>query len=84
MTYVHRYCTGEEVLAGDIVDYAGEKGTVEFVAVDGTPEYEWYVQQFPPHGGAMIRVQPFGSLFSNPANDEDLTFVARGRSREVL
>jgi len=78
MGYVHRYRTGEEVLAGDIVQYGGEKGVVDFVAAEGAAGYEWFVEQLPPHGGVMIEVQRFGSIFTDPMTDEDLTFLARG------
>ena len=73
------YRSGQEVQSGDQITYNGERGTVAFVACEGEAEYEWYVDRFPPHGGIMLAVPPFGSLFIyDLPNDEELAFVGRG------
>jgi hypothetical protein len=70
------YATGETVLKGDRVRYAGKAGAVEFVARDDDPDTAWYVEQF--GGGCMIAIEPFGRLFlESPADDEHLELLAR-------
>ncbi len=71
-----RYETGEEILAGDRIRYAGEAGTVEFVTDAANPHYAWYNEQF--GGGCMLLTAQFGRVFtSHPGDDEDLDFVGR-------
>jgi hypothetical protein len=71
-----RYQSGEEVLAGDKIRYAGEVGTVEFVTSADHPEHAWYIEEF--GGGCMLKVAPFGNLFlSEPQSDEDLDLLSR-------
>lgn len=73
-----QYQSGEEVKAGDRILYAGEPGSIDFVALPGEPEHAWYVEQF--GGGCMILTAQFGSIFtSEPQNDEDLEFVSRAQ-----
>ena len=70
------YMSGEEIKQGDRIVYAGEPGTVEFIARAEDPATAWYIEEY--GRGCMIRVQPFGSLFLNePENEEDLELVAR-------
>jgi len=77
-----KYHSGEEVRAGDRVLYAGEPGTIEFVASATDPETVWYVQEF--GGGCMLLVAPFGRLFlSDSQTDEDLDFVARSEPPSI-
>jgi len=73
------YQSGEEILAGDRIRYAGAAGIVEFVTDPVSPDHTWYVEQY--GGGCMLQVAPFGSLFLNaPQEDEDLEFVGRSES----
>jgi hypothetical protein len=78
------YRSGEIVMQGDRVTYAGHPGEVEFV-VDprGSAEdcqveqYDWYMETF---GGGVMILEPkvFGRLFLDTTSDEeDLKFVSR-------
>jgi hypothetical protein len=70
------YQSGEEVLAGDRILYAGEAGTIEFVTDPENPDYAWYIEDC--GGGCMLQVPPFGRLFlSEPQDEEDLELVGR-------
>ena len=78
MAHTPRYRSGEPIQSNDRITYNDEPGTVEFVATTGVPGYEWFVEQYPPHGGVMLLVPSFGRLFiSELADDEDLVFVSR-------
>jgi hypothetical protein len=79
MAHVFHYRSGDPVQAGDRATYFGDPGVVEFIASDGNPGYEWYVETFPPYGGIMLNVSSMGSvLISDVPGDEDLAFVSRG------
>jgi hypothetical protein len=78
-----RYPSEEPIQANDRVTYMGEPGTVEFVATSGVPGYEWFVEEYPPHGGVMLLLPSFGRLFiSDPAEYERLAFVSRAPEGE--
>ena len=49
-----KYASGEQVRAGDRIEYHGEPGEVEFLAAEitGNPETDWYVKEHSP--GFMI------------------------------
>jgi hypothetical protein len=71
------YQSGEEVLAGERIVYAG-LGEVEFVVAEpiGDPAMDWYLEHS-PGGGFMLKIPAsFGYLFL-PSADEDLEFVSR-------
>lgn len=74
-----RYEDGSEIHVGDIVEYAGKKGAVVFVADTGEysqsyPESVWPQSMYPT--GFMIELSD-GTLFLLDSSDEDLTFVMR-------
>jgi hypothetical protein len=71
------YASGEIVLPGDRVRYAGHDGEVEFVADPAYPDRaSWYVDQF--GSGCMITAESFGRMFFSSTSDEqDLEFVSR-------
>ena len=74
------YTSGEDIRPGDDILYHGERGKVEFVAMSGDPNTDWYVKQY--GGGCMILVPSFGCVFvSKPNEDEDLEFLERGELR---
>jgi hypothetical protein len=71
-----RYQSGEDVRAGDRIIYGGSPGRVEFVAMPGSPDTAWYVEQF--GGGCMLLTQSFGRVFIDKTeNAEDLELVSR-------
>jgi hypothetical protein len=74
------YASGETVLKGGRVRYAGKTGAVEFVAQDDDPDTSWYVKQF--GGGCMIAVEPFGRIFlESTADDEHLELLGRAEEK---
>lgn len=73
------YQSGQLVLKGDRIRYHGEPGEVEFIAEEGDPEGDWYMQEF--GAGCMITAAGFGSVFvSSTSDNEHLEFVARADS----
>jgi hypothetical protein len=79
------YRSGEQVLEGDRVSYAGKAGVVEEIADPMKHPDHWIVQEY--EGGVMIvEVNPtlFGRvLLTNTRDDEDLIFVSRAKVRHV-
>ncbi len=74
-----RYRDGGEIHVGDIIEYAGKKGAVVFVADRGEysqsyPESVWPQSMYPT--GFMIELSD-GALFLLDSSDEDLTLVDR-------
>jgi hypothetical protein len=67
---IHRYRSGEAVLAGDRITYDGEAGEVELV-VSGDDSTDWFVQEYGPDGGLMFLLPSFGRLFLPGADVED-------------
>jgi hypothetical protein len=45
-----RYRTGQVILAGDVVEYFGERGYVEFVVNDpvSDSQFDWYLETLGP------------------------------------
>jgi hypothetical protein len=70
------YASGEEILAGDKVVYAGQECAVEFVADPLTDPTSWYVTE---HGGGVM-LTAFGNVFIDPSEEEDLEFISRKAS----
>jgi hypothetical protein len=73
------YLTGEEVRAGDVITYHGERGSVLFVVngKTGDEAIDWYLDKY-PGGGIMIDAKEFGNVFiTDSRNDEDLVLIAR-------
>jgi hypothetical protein len=72
------YLSGDEIRAGDHVEYADSPGQVVFVLgtrsfAPGFAEEDWsYLKR-----GFMLDVQGMGLLFQEEA-DEDLTLIKRG------
>ena len=70
------YLTGEKILPGDIISYAGGKAEVDFVI--GYGEYDddnnWYKKEF--KAGFMIISEKYGSILLKEA-DEDVEFIKR-------
>jgi hypothetical protein len=74
-----RYHAGLEICEGDRVSYAGHAGEIELVVEKpiGLSEPHWLFEQ---HGAGVMVVEPkvFGRVYlSNPAEEEDLLFIAR-------
>ena len=74
-----QYRTGEIILAGDVVEYHGDRGYVEFVVngPTGDPEMDWY---FRTNGTGVMVVEPkqCGRVYiTGIENDEDLALVCR-------
>lgn len=74
------YSSGEEVLVGDVIEYAGDRATVELVVLrrTGEPGNDWHIDETGP--GVMIQTPRFGRIFlqaDQVAEDEDLGFVSR-------
>jgi len=78
--YTTHYQSGEEILLGDSILWAGNPGTVVFVLnVPGVPEYwassrEWFLEEYGE--GFMLDVEGPGLVFQNES-DEDLDLVSR-------
>ena len=73
-----RYSSGDVILKGDCIRYAGGDAVVEFVADPdvSSPEADDYVDEF--GGGCMILTERFGRVFVDaPHDDEALEFVSR-------
>jgi hypothetical protein len=76
-----RYQSGEPILRGDHVTYAGRSSTVELVVVgpSGVGEEDWL---FENNGAGVLVVELEPALFRrvylrDPEEEEDLVFVAR-------
>jgi hypothetical protein len=67
------YASGEEIRAGDRVLWHCEVAQVEFVALRGDPETDYYVDEC---GEGCMILGSFGRVFETEA-DEPLEFVAR-------
>ena len=73
-----KYRSGEDVQAGDVVLFFGQRGTVEFVVDARTVDLQndWYMTEYGP--GAMIADPIAGHTYvSDPEQDEHLQFVSR-------
>ena len=73
-----RYQNGSEVRVGDMISYAGQKGTIMFVAdrreySDSYPESDWPPSIYPT--GIMIEFTNGARLFLD-SPDEDLDYDA--------
>jgi uncharacterized protein DUF4279 len=74
-----QYRTGELILAGDVVEYHGDRGHVEYVVngPTGHSEMDW---NFRTNGTGVMVIEPkhFGRVYiTDIENDEDLVFVSR-------
>jgi hypothetical protein len=74
-----KYRSGEEIKKGDRVQFHGEPGRIEFVAVEpGDTETDWIVQAC---GGGVMILGSFSGRALIPAahihDYEDLEFVSR-------
>ena len=72
-----KYCTGELIFPGDVVEYHGDRGHVEYVVngPTGDSEMDW---NFRTNGTGVMAIEPkhFGRV-TDIENDEDLVFVSR-------
>jgi hypothetical protein len=74
-----QYRTGEVILPGDVVEYFGDRGHVEFVVKDPTddPSLDWHLQTNGP-GVMVIEPKHFGRVYiTDVEDDEKLVFVSR-------
>jgi hypothetical protein len=74
-----QYLTGETILPGDIVEYHGDRGQVEFVVsgLTGDPGNDWHFRTNGP-GVMVLEPKQFGRVYINDLeDDEDLVFVSR-------
>src|SRR4029077_13500044 len=74
-----QYLTGETILSGDIVEYHGDRGEVEFVVggLTGEPGNDWHFRTNGP-GVMVLEPKHFGRVYINDLEgDEDLVFVSR-------
>jgi hypothetical protein len=74
-----RYRTGELILAGDVVEYHGDRGHVEYVVngPTGDSEMDW---NFRTNGTGVMVVEPkhFGRVYiTDNEHDEHLAFLSR-------
>ncbi len=74
-----KYNSGQEIMKGDRVIYAGDPGVVEFIADPLVPDTDtrWYVETY---GQGIMISEPrrHGSVFSSdPESDDELEFVSR-------
>lgn len=70
-----QYRTGEEILVGDVVRYAGAEGTVDTLILPGTEAAsDWGCKA--ETIAISMREGP-GYLLPSPEKDEDLDFVRR-------
>jgi hypothetical protein len=74
-----KYKTSEGIRKGDLGEFHGMPGRIEFVAelLTGDPEIAWYVKKF---GGGVMILEPkvFGRVFLNETDTaEDLIVVSR-------
>ena len=74
-----RYSSGEEIMKGDRILFAGDPATVELIADPEIPDPDtrWYVEEF---GQGIMISEPrrHGSVFaSDPESDDELEFVSR-------
>jgi hypothetical protein len=71
-----RYRTGEMILQGDIVDYLGDRGEVEYVvsAISGDAAMDWHFQTNGP-GVMVLEPKHFGRVYVRSL--DDLVFVSR-------
>lgn len=74
-----KYLTGETALPGDIVEYHGDRGHVEFVVggLTGDADNDRHFQSTGP-GVMVIEPKHFGRVYIiDLEHDEDLVFVSR-------
>ena len=74
-----KYNSGEEIMKGDHILYAGDSAEVEFVAdpLVPDPDTRWYVETY---GQGIMISEPkrHGSVFSSdPESNDELEFVSR-------
>ena len=70
-----QYRTGEEILVGDVVRYAGAEGTVDTLIVPGSEAAsDWGLKE---ETIAISMSEGPGYLLPTPDNDEKLDFVRR-------
>lgn len=75
------YPSGEDVRAGDSIQYQGEPGIVDFVVTGATgdEDRDWFLEEH-PGGGVMLLVRSLGSVFVGAEElDESLQYLARSR-----
>jgi len=80
------YRTGEAVEPGDVVEYLGEKCTVEFSIfepVEGDEAMNWFLTEF-PGGGVMLESPSCGRVFigQDALRSETVRLVER-RARDA-
>jgi hypothetical protein len=79
-SWASHYRTGEEILAGDRISWAGSPGRVVFVlgspgvATEWVPLKDWFAESYP--GGFLLDVDAAGLVF-HEESEEDLEFVRR-------
>jgi hypothetical protein len=73
------YASGDDIMAGDRVQYWGEPGEVECVVQPAVaqPELDWYLQTYGP-GAMVIEPKVFGRVYvTEPGADGKLVLLAR-------
>jgi hypothetical protein len=73
------YQSGEDIIPGDRITYAGSPGYIDFVISESTGDaaLDWHLKEN-PRGGVMIFAESCGGMFlPEPQNDEDLVLVSR-------
>jgi hypothetical protein len=74
-----KYYSGEAIMKGDRVLYAGHPAVIEFVAdpLVPDPDTQWYVEEY-GQGIMLSEPQRHGLVFdSNPESHDDLEFISR-------
>ena len=74
-----QYRTGEVILPGDVVEYFGDPGHVEYVVNGpaGNSEMDWNLQT---NGTGVMVIEPkhFGRVYiTDIENDQHLVFISR-------
>lgn len=69
-----KYLTGETILSGDIIEYDGEMGEVDFTITKDSQDWDTYWNKLGE--GVMLKVPSFGSVYI-PFLDEDLKLISR-------
>lgn len=73
------YHAGKDIRTGDLINYAGSPGNVDFVVSEPTGDaaMDWYLKEN-SRGGVMIVAEGYGSVFlPDPEQEEDLDLVSR-------
>ena len=78
------YVSGEPILAGDVIEYFGDRGHVEFAVSSESrgQDLEWFLATYGQ--GVMLQVPSMGRVFLlEESLDDSLRFASRGSNSET-